>query len=454
MPSAPPQLGHPDCSLRDRRVLVMGLGRFGGGIAAARWLVEQGARVLVTDRDPADRLAESIAQLQGLPVELRLGEHRESDFIESELIVTSPAVPPGNPFLAAARARGIPITTEIRLFLQRNPARRTIGITGTKGKSTTTALLGKMLSGQFTTWVGGNIGRSLLADLPRIAADDLVVLELSSFMLEYLAADQFSPHIAVVTIITADHLEWHGSTAAYVQAKQNLVRWQRPGDIAVLPANRIGGAEVENFARLTRGKVVRFDADPPPFALRLAGHHNQLNAHAAFAAAACLGITREQAQHAIADFPGLPHRMQLVHEANGIRWINDSIATGPDAAIAALLSFDPRTVIQIVGGKDKSLDMAPLAEALANRAKVTICIGQTGPQIAAMVRAAGAKPESIVQCPDLAGAADEARKIAQPGDVILLSPGYASFDQFNNFEQRGEAFARLAKHPANVAALR
>jgi UDP-N-acetylmuramoylalanine--D-glutamate ligase len=444
MPAPHPQLGHPDYSLHNIRVTVMGLGHFGGNIAAARWLTEQGARVLVTDREGPDRLAESIEQLKDLPITFHLGKHREQDFLDTDLIVISPAVPPANPFLAAARSRGIPITTEIRLFLQRNPARRIIGITGTKGKSTTTAMLGKMLATQFNTWVGGNIGHSLLADLPRIGRDDVVVLELSSFMLHYLAEDQFSPHIALLTLITADHLQWHGSPAAYVQAKQNLVRWQKPGDIAVLPDASIAGPDAENFARLTKARVVRFGTDQPPFPLRLPGHHNQLNAQAAFAAASTLGITRDQAEHAIADFPGLPHRMQLVHEAGGIRWINDSIATGPDAAIAALISFDPNTVIQIVGGQDKSLDMTMLAKALVTRAKATICIGQTGPQIAAMIRAAGANPDNLYQCLDLAAAVATARQIARPGDTVLLSPAYASYDQYPNYQHRGTAFAQLA----------
>lgn len=435
----------PD-SLRNRRVTVMGLGRWGGGVAVARWLVEQGARVLVTDRDPAEKLADSLRQLDGLPIEFRLGEHRESDFTSADLIVAL-AAPPTNPFLQAATTRGIPITTEIRLFIQRNPARRTIGITGTKGKSTTTAMLGKMLAPHFKTWVGGNIGASLLADLRNIKPDDVVVLELSSFMLEYLRPERFSPHIAVVTMITADHLDWHGQVEAYVDAKRNIVRFQKPTDFAILPATTIpnaGADAIESLARLTPAKIIRFADTDAPFALNVPGPHNQLNAQAAFAAAVCLGITRDQAQHALTDFAALPHRLQLVHEANGIRWIDDSIATGPDAAIAALNSFPPNTVIQIVGGKDKTLDMTPLAAALARRAKTTICQGATGPQIAALIRQAAARAD-VREAADLGSAIKLARTIARPGDVVLLSPGYASFDQHANYQARGQAFARLAR---------
>jgi UDP-N-acetylmuramoylalanine--D-glutamate ligase len=438
-----------DKTLRGRRVVVMGLGRFGGNIAVTRWLTEQGARVLVTDKEPADKLVASIAQLDGLAIDTRFGEHRETDFTSAELIVASPAVPLNNEFLAAARDADVPITTEIRLFVERNPA-PVIGVTGTKGKSTTTAMLGRMLSERFRTWVGGNIGTSLLPELKRIGPEDLVVLELSSFMLEHLKADRFSPKVAVVTMLAADHLEWHGSIEAYLDAKANIVRWQKTDDIAVLPAiGNPADARIEAIARLAPGKIVRFGgADAEPFALRLAGRHNQLNAQAAFAAAACFGVTRQQAQRTVMDFAGLPHRMQVIYESRGVRWIDDSNATNPQAASAALDSFATGVTIQIVGGKDKGLDMTPLARALADRAKATICIGQSGPAIADFVRIAAddqRRSADIRQCADLASAVRIAREIATDGDVVLLSPGYSSFDQFVNFEQRGDVFAELVR---------
>ncbi len=187
---------------RGKRVTVAGLGRFGGGIEVSRWLAGQGARVLVTDRDPAEKLAESVKKLEGLPIEFRLGEHRAEDFTSADLVVTSPAIPPMNPYLQAATEAGVPVTTEIRLFIERCPCRRILGVTGTKGKSTTTAMLGEVLRTRFTTWVGGNIGGSLLDRLPRMQPDDLVVLELSSYMLEHLRPMRWSPHVAVVTMIS------------------------------------------------------------------------------------------------------------------------------------------------------------------------------------------------------------------------------------------------------------
>src|SRR5882672_8422401 len=215
--------------LSGKRVTVVGLGRFGGGIAVSRWLVEQGADVLVTDEASEDALADSQNQLHGLPIKFHLGGHRDEDFETADLIVASPAVPPSSRYLQCARDRGIPITTEIRLFIERSSA-PILGITGTKGKSTTTALLGEMLKTRYTTHVGGNIGHSLLFDLPRIKKEDQVVLEISSFMLEYLQQARWSPHVAVVTMIAPDHLDRHGTMSAYVEAKKTLVKYQSAAD--------------------------------------------------------------------------------------------------------------------------------------------------------------------------------------------------------------------------------
>ena len=431
-------------ALNNKRVVVAGLGKFGGQIAAAKWLVQHGARVLVTDRSPAEKLAASVGELAGLPIEFRLGEHRAGDFTSADLIVASPAIPPTNPYLAAARAAGVPITTEIRLFIERCPAKRIVGVTGTKGKSTTTALLGRMLATKYTTHVGGNIGKPLLLDVDRINADDVVVLELSSFMLEYLRDLSWSPHVAVVTMLSADHLDWHGSDEAYLDAKTLIVRHQKPGDVAVLAE---GGEHTDGLRALTRGRVVTFSTDArEKFELKIPGWHNQFNCQAAWTAARELGVTFDQAQAAVRDFPGLPHRLNLVHEAGGVRWFNDSIATIPDAAVAALDSFPPRTVIQIVGGSDKKLDFSPMADALAARAKAVLCIGTTGPRIAALVRAADVPQRAAVhECGDLATAARTAKQLASSGDVVLLSTGCASYDQFDNFEQRGERFAQLER---------
>jgi len=425
-----------------KRVVVMGLGRFGGQIAVARYLATHGARVLITDASPAEKLAPSVEQLKDLDIEYRLGEHRVSDFISADLIATSPAVPPANEFLAAARSAGVPIVTEIELTLERlhqqNPAQTVVAITGTKGKSTTSALLGRMLSAKNTTHVGGNIGNPLLNQLTSIRPADWVLLELSSYMLHYLGPRGFRPNVAVITMVSADHLDWHGGLAPYHAAKAALISHQLPTDHAVICA--VNPATLA-LAQTTRAKVHHFTQDTSPaIALLIPGAHNQLNAQGALLAASLMGVPRDLAAAAVANFPGLPHRLELVAERRGVRYYNDSIATIPEAATAALEAFHPHTVLQIVGGYDKHLNMSPLSAALASRAKKSLCIGALGPALHAAIG-----PERSELCHTLPAALARAAELARPGDVVLLSTGCASYDQFPNFEARGDEFRTLAR---------
>jgi UDP-N-acetylmuramoylalanine--D-glutamate ligase len=430
-------------SFAGKRITIAGLGRFGGGIAVTRWLCSQGANVLVTDLDSAENLSESLRQLEGLPVEYRLGEHRDEDFAGADMVVASPAVPLQNRSIQAARSAGKIVTTEIRLFIERCPA-RIIGVTGTKGKSTTTAMLGRMLEPVAKTWVGGNIGKSLLADLDKIGKDDLIVLELSSYMLEYLRDMRWSPHVALVTMISSDHLAWHGSHEAYVDAKRNIIRFQRPDDVAVLNEDDpiCGG-----FALEAAGKIILYGLKGRKrFNLLIPGIHNQLNAQGAFTAASIFGVDFTQAQRALADFAGLPHRLQRVHESGGITYYNDSIATIPEAAVAALESFPSKKVIQIVGGYGKDLPITALSASLINRAKAVLCIGATGPAIADLLEQSPSQHAAATyRCGDLVTAVTIARQIATPGDIVLLSPGFKSYDQFVNFEQRGDEFVKRVR---------
>jgi UDP-N-acetylmuramoylalanine--D-glutamate ligase len=419
-----------------KRVTVMGLGRFGGQIAGARWLAGQGAKVLVTDTTPPEKLADSVRQLEGLGIEYRLGEHRIEDFSSAELVMASPAVPPENPYLAAARGAGVPIVTEIELFLERNPARTVIGVTGTKGKSTTTAMLGRMLATRNRTHVGGNIGRPLIGTIEKITPDDWVLLELSSYMLHYLGARRFRPNLALVTMVSADHLDWHGGAEAYVNAKVNLVAHQLPEDHAIVYAQN---PSTPVFAGATRAQFATYDGRTNPrVELLLPGEHNQVNAQGALLAALTLGVDDAAARDAVRGFGGLPHRLELVCERGGVTYYNDSIATIPEAAVVALESFPPSRVIQIVGGYDKHLDMTPMVEALARRAKAALCIGALGPSLADRI---GPRAEN---CATLDAAIARARNIATPGDIVLLSTGCASYDQFANFESRGDRFRELA----------
>jgi len=444
--SAPPGVPAPPASTdpAGQRVTVVGLGRFGGGLGVTRWLCEQGARVTVSDKAPAEELAESVRLLEGLDVSLHLGAHDERDFTEADLLVVSPAVPPHAPPLKLASAAGVPRTTEINLFLWRCPA-PVVGITGTVGKSTTTAMIGEVLSRRMPTHVGGNIGRSLLGDLPRIAPDHAVVLELSSFQLEALPEVARSPHVALVTNFAPNHLDRHVTAAAYADAKKNLFRFQQPGDVLIL--NAADAPTAAWAAEAPEGvRVEHFDPAAEPFELAVVGAHNQANAQAAWAVARQFGIDRDTGASALAGFPGLPHRLQFVAERGGVRYYNDSKCTTPEGAVVALASFPPRTAVFIVGGYDKGVGFDELGAALAERAKAVIALGATAERIllAVDVHRAGTDPPTA-RAADLSAAVRLAAAHAGPGDAVALSPACASYDQFVNYEQRGAEFVRFVE---------
>jgi len=435
--------------LAGKRVLVMGLGRFGGGVGVTRFLVEQGAEVWVTDLADEAALAEPLRQLEGLPIETRLGRHEIPDFAKADVVVVNPAVNPANRYVSAARQAGATITSEIRLLLECLPTtrrRRIIGVTGTAGKSTVTAMLGHALHRLEPTgnvWVGGNLGGSLLPKLERIGGDDWVVLELSSFMLERLRDLAWSPPIAVVTNFAANHLDWHGSVEAYRRAKRVILEHQAPGDAAVL------GPELSDWP--VAEAVSRSVATSPlEGALRIPGEHNRWNAALALAAASHAGFDPAAAAAAIRDFPGLAHRLELVAECGGIRAFNDAKSTTPEAAIRALHSFDPGTAHLILGGYDKGSDLTGLAQRAADRAAGIYTIGETGPSIAAS--AARHRPDSGVHpCGDLSTAVQTAWPRLSPGQSLVLSPGCASWDQFVNFEARGDFFRARVRALASAA---
>ncbi len=449
-------------NLAGQRVTVLGLGRFGGGLAVTRWLVGQGARVTVTDAADESTLAEPLAKLADLDVTLKLGRHDEADFVDTGLVVANPAVPPNHPMLTAARKAGVEVTSEIVLGVEQLKTRWTLGVTGTKGKSTVATLLGRMLTvatepGRETqrsmvsfdrdvprrVWVLGNIGDPLIAHVDDISVEDFVVLELSSFMLHHLGVANWSPHVAVVTMIGADHLDWHGDREAYLNDKRNLVRFQAENDFCIVPtASKLG----RDFKTYTAAQVIEYGKRanlPAMIAPRLPGKHNRQNERAAFAAAKLFGVYPDEAQRACADFTGLPHRLQLVAgDEAGVRWVNDSIATIPEAAAAACAAFPAGKIIQIVGGRGKGLDDSPLLDTLIERAKKVLLIGETAEALALKLAGIGEI------CGTLEVAAKRAAELAEPGDVILLSPGHASYDQFANFQERGEAFARSAESHA------
>ena len=430
-----------------KRVTVVGLGRFGGGIGVTRWLCGQGAVVTVSDKATAADLAESVAQLEGLDVTLHLGGHEEADFLDADLLVINPAVSKDIPPLAAALQAGVPWTTEINLFLERCEA-PIVGITGSVGKSTTTAMIGAILATTRTTHVGGNIGRSLLDELSAIAPDHVVVLELSSFQLEDTPRVGVSPHVAVVTNLVPNHLDRHVTMDAYAAAKKNLFAFQTPDDVLVLNVNDPTTAA---WADEAPGRVDWFDDDDEdPFELALPGRHNQANAQAAWAASRQFGVDREAAAAALRGFTGLPHRLEFVVERDGVRYYNDSKCTTPGGAIVALNAFPARTAAVILGGYDKGVSFEKLGVVAASRAKAVVALGATADAITAAVqeyRSGGVPP--IKRADSLPEAVRLCQQIATNGDVILLTPACASYDMFVNYEQRGEQFCELVRNSSH-----
>ena len=453
-------------SYQGRAVTVMGLGLFGGGVGAARYLARAGARVTVTDLKPAASLQPSLKALEGLPITFHLGGHLAEDFRSADLVVVNPAVNKRkSEFVAMAEAAGAEITSEMNLFFVACPVARIIGVTGSNGKSTTTALVGDMLRAWRPTRVGGNIGRSLLEDLPQIRPDETVVLELSSFQLEDLGRLRRSPRVAIVTNLSPNHLDRHVTMREYVNAKKNIVRFQGPGDAAVLNADDPRVRRWEGLVRRGGSRAVFYSArraldegvfaDGSALVLRLGGRedrvdlagrnpllgrHNLLNILAAAAGARVVGVPPDLIGEAVASFRPLPHRLEPIGRLGDVLFVNDSKATTPLAAKVAIEAFD-RPVVVIAGGYDKHIDPAPMVRTIRRRARAAVLIGAT----AEALQAAIGRGRTIVErAATLEEAVGRAAALARPDGVVLLSTGHASWDMFDNYEQRGEVFRRAA----------
>jgi UDP-N-acetylmuramoylalanine--D-glutamate ligase len=452
-----------------KRVTVMGLGSFGGGIGLAAYLAKQGATVLVTDLRPAEDLQASIQSLAGLPITFVLGQHREQDFIDTDAVFVNPAVPLTSYYLEIARAHQVPLDSEINLFV-RSCRGRIIGITGSVGKSTTTALLGSILRlYDEHTQVGGNFGGSLLPSLPLITATTPVVLELSSFQLEQLAWQAYSPPIAVILNLTPNHLDRHGSMAAYQDAKAHILAYQKPHDIALLnwdaAAIREMGADCATTRlfytiqeTLVEGTYLNHQAVYLARAgqqqrlfnirdLKLPGAHNLSNAAAAATIAALFEVPSDIIVQGIRRFKGLPHRMEWVATQHGITFYNDSKATTPVSTIRALQALT-QPVVLLAGGYDKGTPFDELGAVIANSAKAAMIYGKTAPQLVQAINNASRAGHrrlsvNVQRLDNLDTAFQQALTIAEPGDAVLLSPACASYDQFPHFEARGEHFRQL-----------
>ncbi len=448
-----------------KRATIIGLAR--EGTALARFLAEQGAIVTVSDLKSEEELQENIAQLKGLPIRFVLGGHPGTILDQTGVLFLSPGVPLAAPIVAEAKRRGIPISSETRLFTQLCPA-PIIGITGSSGKTTTVSLVGQMLKASgFRTWVGGNIGQPLIGYLEEIESTDKVVMELSSFQLEIM---EWSPHVAAILNITPNHLDRHPSMEAYTEAKLNILRFQQPGDVAVLSSklkaqssklkarvvNFSLNEEVEQGAFLRDGEIILRLGDTEQRIcsadeIKLLGRHNLENVLAACAIAGVAGASRQAMADVATTFEGVEHRLELVREVGGVRYYNDSIATTPERTVAALRSFD-QPIVLLAGGRDKHLPWDEMARLTLEKVRRLVLFGEAAPIIEKAVRIAnfelrGSRDlgEFVHRCQMLEEAVEVAAREARPGDVVLLAPGGTSFDAFRDFAERGERFRELVK---------
>jgi len=463
-------------NLRGKRALLIGLGQHEGGTGVVRFLVREGADVTVTDRRDAAALDAAIRSLDGLPVTYRLGGHEGIEIREYDLVVRNPAVPTDAPLLMEARAAGIPVEMEMTLFLAACPA-PVVGVTGTKGKTTTALWIGHILRlWNPKTVVAGNMGISALDALSAMTPTTPVVLELSSFQLEATDERGLSPHIAVITNLSTDHLDRYPNAEAYWDAKWAIARYQTEGDTVILPAwtdsdprDDPGLAFLAGRAETAQAAIVPFGVLPaavgyPPGSwwveetdtliwtgnwgtfplgrgsdLALPGAHNRINATAAAAAALAVGAPVDAVREGLRTFRGAAHRYEDLGAVGGVRYINDTAATAPAAAVAALRTT-PGPVILLAGGSDKGLDFAALADAMLGAKAIILFDGRVPTPLAAMLRARGYAGTVTGPVGTMDDAVARAVALAVPGDTVLLSPGAASFGVFQNEFDRGDQF--------------
>lgn len=468
---------------QEQRVVIIGAAR--QGLALAAYLAKQHAHVVINDRRSPQELENVRQQFveqvgQEASIEWVLGDHPLSILEGTDWLAISGGVPLTNPIVEAAVERGIRLTNDSQIFIEAAPC-KVIGITGSAGKTTTTSLVGDIarsarLPGQ--VWVGGNIGKPLISVLDEMQATDLAIMELSSFQLELMHT---SPHIAAVLNITPNHLDRHVTMAAYTAAKTHILAHQSPQDIAVLSREDPGA---KNLVDKVAGRLITFGTQRPetdqfnwegtylsgnelrlqtihPFAdlflinrdaILLRGEHNLNNVLAACAIAAAADLPISVMQAAVENFRGVPHRLEFVRSWRGAEWYNDSIATAPERSMAAIRAFE-EPLILLAGGRDKDLPWDEFAALVSERVDHVVVFGEAAEKILAALQACNLHPESrgerppltITRCKDLRAAIHVAAEFVEPGDVVLLSPGGTSFDEFRDFEERGECFSRWVK---------
>ena len=413
--------------------LVVGAAR--SGVAVASHLARHGDRVIVTDRRPRAELESAIGRLPA-GAELRLGGYDDNLLSGVDIVYASPGVPWDAELLNHARAKGIPVSSEIDLFLKLCPG-TVVGITGTNGKTTTTALTGEVLAaGDRPVMVGGNIGETVLDRLPEVTPEHWVVLELSSFQLESVERPRL--HVGVILNVTPDHLDRHGTFERYAAIKGRIIEFAGTDDFAVL--NR-RDETCRRLAMQTHAHVVWFDQHQPAPPMPIPGRHNLENALAAAAVGRIAGLSDDAINTAVAGFKGVEHRLELVGEWNGVRWYNDSKATNPDAGRVGLTSFPGTPLVLIAGGYGSGFELTEWVKDVIAHAAVVVLMGASADLLAQELRG----HRSMHRANSLAEAVDIAAKLAGPGGVVLLSPAYKSFDMFKDYEDRGRQFKALVR---------
>ena len=446
------------------RVVVLGLAR--QGKALSRYLTEHGAEVIASDLKREDELP--LDELSDLELQFELGDHPQRLLEQADLLCLSGGIPADLPLAQQARLQGIRVANDSQLFLE-NSLAPVIGITGSAGKTTTTELLGRMgraavEGSKRSVWVGGNIGRPLIADLDQIKQDDLVVMELSSFQLELMTA---SPKTAAVLNLTPNHLDRHHTLEAYTAAKANILNFQLEGDTAVLSREDPAAWGLRNYVQ---GRLLSFGVRPfdgegtyvergqvrlilggeevrlfPVEAISLRGPHNLQNVLAASALAGAAGIEPEAMLAGVEGFTGVEHRLEFVRTVGGADWYNDSIATAPERTVAAIRSFG-EPVVLLAGGRDKDLDWGELITLISLRVDHLVLFGESAPMIEGLLHSSsGGRPYTQTMADGLEQAVRAAAEVADEGDVVLLAPGGTSYDEFIDFAARGARFKELVR---------
>ena len=454
-----------------KHVVMIGAAR--QGLALVRYLVENGASVILNDQRSEDALASAREQLSDLDITWVIGSHPLEILDGADLVCLSGGVPLDLDLVEEAERRGIPLSNDSQIFLEEAPC-PVIGITGSAGKTTTTALVGEIAREHFAlrkpnnrVWVGGNIGNPLISDLGKMQADDLAIMELSSFQLEIMTV---SPHIAAVLNLTPNHLDRHKTMSAYTSAKSHILTHQKPDDIAILNRDDIHVRELFNEVK---GRQITFGLNEPynkqdstfykrgklylqasgqvakilkEDLINLRGKHNLYNVLAAIAISAAATLSLQAIFEGIVNFTGVSHRIEFIRSFGGGDWYDDSIATAPERAIAAIESFE-EPIVLLAGGRDKDLPWEALAALIHQRVDHLVLFGEAGDLIRNVVgeQTEGQRPYTLDQCTGLEEAVKAAAKRVEPGDVVLLSPGGTSFDEFVDFEDRGRHYQQWVK---------